>query len=176
MDVPDEFQVIVTSLFSSESLVSENLDAVQDNTETSYNEVATISNGSNAAETGSSVAEQQSKGADSSETSADVTAKETPKSDGTEKNKADVANSVAQNNHSNKERGKSTSQSLFYKGGGFHMVNWSVSLFFLFLFVYLYVSPIYLLFTPILICNLEFWFALFFPPSRNLLLFFFFFQ
>ncbi|KAM2567758.1 hypothetical protein EV1_010764 [Malus domestica] len=123
VDVPDEFQIIVTSLFSSESLVSENLDAVQDNTETSYNEVATSSNSSHAAETGSSVAEQQSKGADSSETSADVTAKETPKSDGTEKNKADVANSVAQNNHGNKERGKSTSQSLFYKGVGFHMVN-----------------------------------------------------
>ncbi|KAM1526361.1 hypothetical protein ACFX15_010289 [Malus domestica] len=122
VDVPDEFQIIVTSLFSSESLVSENLDAVQDNTETSYNEVATSSNSSHAAETGSSVAEQQSKGADSSETSADVTAKETPKSDGTEKNKADVANSVAQNNHSNKERGKSTSQSLFYKGVGFHMM------------------------------------------------------
>ncbi|KAM1749974.1 hypothetical protein ACFX12_010762 [Malus domestica] len=122
VDVPDEFQIIVTSLFSSESLVSENLDAVQDNTETSYNEVATSSNSSHAAETGSSVAEQQSKGADSSETSADVTAKETPKSDGTEKNKAIVANSVAQNNHSNKERGKSTSQSLFYKGVGFHMM------------------------------------------------------
>ncbi|XP_008359914.3 vacuolar protein sorting-associated protein 54, chloroplastic-like isoform X3 [Malus domestica] len=123
VDVPDEFQIIVTSLFSSESLVSQNLDAVQDNTETSYNEVATSSNSSHAAETESSVAEQQSKGADSSETSADVTVKETPKSDGTEKNKADVANSVAQNNHSNKERGKSTSQSLFYKGVGFHMVN-----------------------------------------------------
>ncbi|XP_050114806.1 vacuolar protein sorting-associated protein 54, chloroplastic-like isoform X3 [Malus sylvestris] len=123
VDVPDEFQIIVTSLFSSESLVSQNLDAVQDNTETSYNEVATNSNSSHAAETESSVAEQQSKGADSSETSADVTVKETPKSDGTEKNKADVANSVAQNNHSNKERGKSTSQSLFYKGVGFHMVN-----------------------------------------------------
>ncbi|XP_009379690.2 vacuolar protein sorting-associated protein 54, chloroplastic isoform X3 [Pyrus x bretschneideri] len=123
VDVPNEFQIIVTSLFSSESLVSENLDAVQDNTETSYNEVATISNSSRAAETGSSVAEQQSKGVESSETSADVTARETPNSDGTEKNKADVANSVAQNNHSNKERGKSTSQSIFYKGVGFHMVN-----------------------------------------------------
>ncbi|XP_048424312.1 vacuolar protein sorting-associated protein 54, chloroplastic isoform X2 [Pyrus x bretschneideri] len=158
VDVPNEFQIIVTSLFSSESLVSENLDAVQDNTETSYNEVATISNSSRAAETGSSVAEQQSKGVESSETSADVTARETPNSDGTEKNKADVANSVAQNNHSNKERGKSTSQSIFYKGVGFHMVNWSVALFFIFLFVYLFVSPIYSLFffTPILICNLEF--------------------
>ncbi|TQD88707.1 hypothetical protein C1H46_025718 [Malus baccata] len=107
VDVPDEFQVIVTSLFSSESLVTENLDTVQDNTETSYNEVATPSNSSHAADT-----------------SAGITAKEIPNSDGTEKNKADIANSVAQNNHSNvKERGKSTSQTLFYKGVGFHMVN-----------------------------------------------------
>ncbi|BFG37289.1 hypothetical protein CerSpe_235630 [Prunus speciosa] len=85
VDVPDEFQVIVTSLFCSESLVSENLDAIEDVT---------------------------------------VKEKSTQNVDGVEKNKADVANSVAQNNHSNmKERGKSTSQSLFFKGVGFHMVN-----------------------------------------------------
>ncbi|XP_034219921.1 vacuolar protein sorting-associated protein 54, chloroplastic isoform X2 [Prunus dulcis] len=122
VDVPDEFQVIVTSLFCSESLVSENLDAIEGNMETSY----TSSNNSHTENTAPSIAEQQIKRADSSDLSADVTAKEksTQNADGVEKNKADVANSVAQNNHSNmKERGKSTSQTLFFKGVGFHMVN-----------------------------------------------------
>ncbi|ONI05118.1 hypothetical protein PRUPE_6G356900 [Prunus persica] len=126
VDVPDEFQVIVTSLFCSESLVSENLDAIEGNMETSYREMATSSNNSHTENTAPSIAEQQIKRADSSDLSADVTAKEksTQNADGVEKNKADVANSVAQNNHSNmKERGKSTSQTLFFKGVGFHMVN-----------------------------------------------------
>ncbi|PQQ14874.1 vacuolar protein sorting-associated protein 54 chloroplastic [Prunus yedoensis var. nudiflora] len=126
VDVPDEFQVIVTSLFFSESLVSENLDAIEGNMETSYREMATSSNNLHTENTAPSIAEQQIKRADSSDLSADVTVKEksTQNADGVEKNKADVANSVAQNNHSNmKERGKSTSQSLFFKGVGFHMVN-----------------------------------------------------
>ncbi|CAL9003731.1 unnamed protein product [Prunus brigantina] len=125
VDVPDEFQVIITSLFCSES-VSENLDAIEGNMETSYREMATSSNNSHTDNTAPSIAEQQIKRADSSDLSADETAKEkcTQNADGVEKNKPDVANSVAQNNHSNlKERGKSTSQTLFFKGVGFHMVN-----------------------------------------------------
>lgn len=137
VDVPDEFQVIVTSLFCSESLVSENLDAVEGDTETSYSEMPARSNSSHAEDTATS--KQQIKRADSSDLSADVTEKEKPtqNADGAEKSKADVANSVAQNNHSNmKERGKSTSQTLFFKGVGFHMVNWLVILFiFLFAFI-----------------------------------------
>lgn len=125
VDVPDEFQVIVTSLFCSEAMVTENLDAVQGSTETSYTEVATSNNSSHVVDTGPSITEQQIKRTDSSELSTDMTAKEKSTSaDGAEKNKADVTNSVSQNNHSNmKERGKSTSQTLLYKGVGFHMVN-----------------------------------------------------
>lgn len=124
VDVPDEFQVIVTSLFCSES-VSENLDAIEGNMETSYREMATSSNNSHTDNTAPSIAEQQIKRADSSDLSVDETAKEKcTQNAGVEKNKPDVANSVAQNNHSNmKERGKSTSQTLFFKGVGFHMVN-----------------------------------------------------
>ncbi|CAB4285530.1 unnamed protein product [Prunus armeniaca] len=124
VDVPDEFQVIVTSLFCSES-ESENLDAIEGNMETSYREMATSSNNSHTDNTAPSIAEQQIKRADSSDLSVDETAKEKcTQNAGVEKNKPDVANSVAQNNHSNmKERGKSTSQTLFFKGVGFHMVN-----------------------------------------------------
>lgn len=148
VDVPDEFQVIVTSLFCSESLVSENLDAIEGNMETSYREMATSSNNSHTENTAPSIAEQQIKRADSSDLSADVTAKEksTQNADGVEKNKADVANSVAQNNHSNmKERGKSTSQTLFFKGVGFHMVNWLVILSFFLVSIFL-LPPLFFIF------------------------------
>lgn len=135
VDVPDEFQVIVTSLFCSEAMVTENLDAVQGSTETSYTEVATSNNSSHAVDTGQSITEQQIKRADSSELSMDMTKEKSTAADGAEKNKADVTNSVSQNNHSNmKERGKSTSQTLLYKGVGFHMVNWLVTLFNFFYF------------------------------------------
>ncbi|PRQ41589.1 putative vps54-likeVacuolar protein sorting-associated protein [Rosa chinensis] len=115
VDVPDEFQVIVNSLFCSEALVAENLDAGHGSTETSYNEV----------DTGPSITEKQIKQTDSTELSTDMTGNnKSTSADGAEKNKADVTNSVAQHNHSNmKERGKSTSQILSYKGVGFHMVN-----------------------------------------------------
>lgn len=85
VDVPDEFQAIVTSLFYPEALISENPDDVQDIT---------------------------------------VKEKSAPVAEAVEKNKADVANSLAQNNNSNtKERGRSTSQTLSYKDVGYHMVN-----------------------------------------------------
>jgi vacuolar protein sorting-associated protein 54 len=86
-------------------------------------------------DTGQSITEQQIKRADSSELSMDMTKEKSTAADGAEKNKADVTNSVSQNNHSNmKERGKSTSQTLLYKGVGFHMVNWLVTLFNFFYF------------------------------------------
>lgn len=85
VDVPDEFQAIVTCLFYPEALISENPDDVQDIT---------------------------------------MKEKSAPVAEAVEKNKADVANSLAQNNHSNtKERGRSTSQTLSYKDVGYHMVN-----------------------------------------------------
>ncbi|KAM5561832.1 hypothetical protein ABKV19_022429 [Rosa sericea] len=125
VDVPDEFQVIVTSLFCSEALVTENLDAGHGSTETSYTEVARSNNSSHVVDTGPSITEKQINRTDSTELSTDMTEKDKSTSaDGAEKNKADVTNSVAQHNHSNmKERGKSTSQTLSYKGVGFHMVN-----------------------------------------------------
>ncbi|PON76597.1 Vps54-likeVacuolar protein sorting-associated protein 54, C-terminal [Parasponia andersonii] len=80
VDVPDEFQAILSSLFFSEALLSENSD-------------------------------------DAQETSALV-------SEAVEKNKVNAVNSLAEHNHSNnKERGKSTSQTLLYTDVGYHMVN-----------------------------------------------------
>ncbi|GMN25950.1 hypothetical protein TIFTF001_001130 [Ficus carica] len=125
VDVPDEFQAIVTSLFYPEALISENPDDVQGNVETSYNEVVT-SDDSSLVIVESSISQSQIKQANSNEISSDITVKEksAPVAEAVEKNKADVANSLAQNNNSNtKERGRSTSQTLSYKDVGYHMVN-----------------------------------------------------
>ncbi|PRQ21539.1 putative vps54-likeVacuolar protein sorting-associated protein [Rosa chinensis] len=145
VDVPDGFLVIVTSLFCSEALGTENLDTVHGSTETSYTEVATSNNSSHVVDTGPSFTEQHINRTDSTELSTDMTGKDkSTYAPGAEKNKADVTNSVAQNSHSNmKERGKSTSKTILCKGVGFHMVNWLVSLFhssFFFPFLYLLVS------------------------------------
>lgn len=120
VDVPDEFQAIVTSLFSSEALISENSDDGQGNKETS--------NESSCVNAKSSIAHSQIKHANSNAIS---TEKSESVSEAVEKNnKVNVVNSSAENNHSNtKERGKSTSQTLSYKDVGYHMVNWLVILF-----------------------------------------------
>ncbi|KAF4384421.1 hypothetical protein F8388_012754 [Cannabis sativa] len=110
VDVPDEFQAIVTSLSFSEALISEDTDDAQGNKETS-----------NASSLVIVYLLNQLKHANYSELS---TEKSAPVSETVEKNKVDVMNSSTENNHTNtKERGKSTSQTLLYKDVGYHMVN-----------------------------------------------------
>ncbi|KAK4588787.1 hypothetical protein RGQ29_019695 [Quercus rubra] len=100
VDVPDEFQAIVISLCSSEALISENLDHVQNNVETNHGEVIAFNDGSLVEDT--------------------VQGKPTPLAEAANKNKASLAHS---NDNKMKEHGKSTSQTLSYKGVGYHMVN-----------------------------------------------------
>lgn len=128
VDVPDEFQAIVTSLMCSETLISENPDDAQGTTSTSYNEAITSDNSSLVEDNGLTDAQNQIKRVDSSEIPSEITGNDKT----SEKNKSDVVNSSAQNNSSIKERGKSTSHTLLYKGVGYHMVNWLVILFYLF--------------------------------------------
>ncbi|CAL5410861.1 unnamed protein product [Camellia sinensis] len=85
VDVPDEFQAIVTSLFCSEPLTAEHTDDGQDNT-AQVNSLPVI--------------------------------------EPTENNKSDVLTSLGQSNSTNnKQRGKSSSQTLLFRGVGYHMVN-----------------------------------------------------
>ncbi|KAK7838672.1 vacuolar protein sorting-associated protein 54 [Quercus suber] len=100
VDVPDEFQAIVISLCSSEALISENLDHVQNNVETNHGEVIAFNDGS--------LVEDTARG------------KPTPLAEAADKNKASLAHS---NDSKMKEHGKFTSQTLSYKGVGYHMVN-----------------------------------------------------
>lgn len=123
VDVPDEFQSIAESLCSQE-LLSEKPDLTQDNMDRSYGDVATNNDDSHNAQ-------QHSEQIDSSDLSGGNSehVKPTP-ADTTEKSKADVTIPTMQVSNTNvKERGKSSSQTLLYKGVGYHMVNWLVSSF-----------------------------------------------
>lgn len=113
VDVPDEFQAIVTSLFSSQLLISEDQDGGQVNVVESYSDVVASNHDS-----------QVDTGRQAEELSKDNTSKKrrTPKTES--------ANTVAQINNSNvNERGKSASQTLSYNDVSYHMVNWLVSFF-----------------------------------------------
>lgn len=124
VDVPDEFQSIAESLCSQE-LLSENPDLAQGNMDQSHSDVATDNDDSRNAQ-------EHSQQIDSSDLSGGNSehVKLTP-ADTIEKSKADVTIPSTQLNNTNvKERGKSSSQTLLYKGVGYHMVNWLVSSFF----------------------------------------------
>ncbi|CAN1226103.1 Vacuolar protein sorting-associated protein 54, chloroplastic [Linum grandiflorum] len=94
VDVPDEFQGIITSLFSSETPMSAELDAIQPDKKDSIDKLNSAQGQSH------------------------------PLSESTGSNKTDtVASSAQGNNKTTKDRGKSASQKLFYGGIGYHMVN-----------------------------------------------------
>ncbi|KAG5235835.1 vacuolar protein sorting-associated protein [Salix suchowensis] len=107
VDVPEEFQAIVASLFYSERLNDTQGDAT-----TSYGEVGT-SNDELVKMNSTDISLENS-----------VQKKSTPSTESTESNKVIAAtSSVQSHNHNVKERGKSTSQTLFCGGVGYHMVN-----------------------------------------------------
>lgn len=123
VDVPDEFQAIVASLFYSESV---GLNDTQGDATTRYGEVGTGNDGSLVIDAEAQNAEQELVQMNSTDISLEnsVQKKSTPSTEATESNKVIAATSSAQsNNHNVKERGKSTSQTLSCGGVGYHMVN-----------------------------------------------------
>ncbi|KAL5830157.1 hypothetical protein ACOSQ3_019625 [Xanthoceras sorbifolium] len=124
VDVPDEFQAIVMSLFSSEALVSGSTDDIQGNM-TTYSEVVTSNDSTIIAPSGPQNSHHQIERTDSSEViSSNPAQVNSPSAEANEKNKVDATSSSVQTNSSNmKECRKSTSQTLSYGGVGYHMVN-----------------------------------------------------
>ncbi|KAI9386116.1 hypothetical protein POPTR_011G154000v4 [Populus trichocarpa] len=123
VDVPDEFQAIVASLFYSESV---GLNDTQGDATTRYGEVGTGNDGSLVIDAEAQNAEQELVQMNSTDISLEnsVQKKSTPSTEATESNKVIAATSSAHsNNHNAKERGKSTSQTLSCGGVGYHMVN-----------------------------------------------------
>ncbi|TMX05767.1 hypothetical protein EJD97_001802 [Solanum chilense] len=102
IDVPDEFQTIVTSLFCSESETRELADEVSADIAPSSPKMVLGSDGSPTAEVRLQKISQNAEHTDS-----------TPRSE-----------STAQSNETNsRERGKSSARLLFFRGVGYHMVN-----------------------------------------------------
>lgn len=112
VDVPDEFQAILDSLFDLEPLENGKTDDLQ--TGAFVNKDSTTSGAA-----GPVVPQQELRQSDSADLS-DVAgpAKSPPMPGILEKNKADISSS--------KDRGKLTTQSIVFKGVGYHMVNWLV--------------------------------------------------
>ncbi|GMI93207.1 modified transport to the vacuole 17, ARABIDOPSIS THALIANA VPS54 HOMOLOG [Hibiscus trionum] len=108
VDVPDEFQAIVSSLFDSES---------KDNSESNMAE-SYSNEGSQVAETGSRGSVEQN---GSSGTTAVNAAQ--GKAEVTERKKSDAVTSSQSNSSNTKERGKNATQTLEYGGVSYHMVN-----------------------------------------------------
>ncbi|KAK8618221.1 hypothetical protein V6N13_132221 [Hibiscus sabdariffa] len=104
VDVPDEFQAIVSTLFDSEAIISGSKDNAEINMTESYSK-----EGSQVAETGSRGSVEQTEQIDSS---------------GTTAVNAFQGKASSQSNSSNtKERGKNATQTLEYGGVSYHMVN-----------------------------------------------------
>uniref|UniRef100_A0A5B7C787 Vacuolar protein sorting-associated protein 54 C-terminal domain-containing protein n=1 Tax=Davidia involucrata TaxID=16924 RepID=A0A5B7C787_DAVIN len=126
VDVPDEFQAIITSLVFSEPLITRQTDDVHGNVATNYSEAAASNNGSLMTDTGLPNSQQHIERADSIEASAGNTAeaKSSPLGRSTDNDKADAGTFSTQSHNTNmKERGKTSSQMLFFGGVGYHMVN-----------------------------------------------------
>ncbi|XP_021678913.2 vacuolar protein sorting-associated protein 54, chloroplastic isoform X3 [Hevea brasiliensis] len=124
VDVPDEFQAIVASFFSSEALISGDLDDAQGIMTTRYGEEVTSNDGSILADNEAQNAQHPLGRRDSGEISLQntVQVKYAPLAEATESNKVDVT-SAQSNNTNAKERGKLASQTLICGGVGYHMVN-----------------------------------------------------
>ncbi|MBA0663265.1 hypothetical protein Goklo_003386 [Gossypium klotzschianum] len=110
VDVPDEFQAIVSSLFDSEAIVSGSKDNAESNMTQSY---------SNEGSQVGSVA--QNEPTDSSSTTAVNAAQ--GKAEVIERKKSDAVTSSQSNNSNTKERGKNATQTLECGGVSYHMVN-----------------------------------------------------
>lgn len=126
IDVPDEFQSIVNSLCSSESVTAGESGAASDETVTNSNEVVSGSDGSSMPDADPSNSSRHIEQPDSNGTHVD----HIPNTDSSrssvsvENSSSDVSTSSQGNSASTKERGKSAFRMLYFRGVGYHMVNW----------------------------------------------------
>ncbi|XP_059667466.1 vacuolar protein sorting-associated protein 54, chloroplastic isoform X2 [Cornus florida] len=125
VDVPDEFQTIVTTLFCSESFITADTDDADGTVSTNYSEVTSSNDGSLNADAGLLNSQQHIERTESIDSSGDHTSPVKSSSLGglTDNNKADVMTSAQNYNSIVKERGKSSSRTVSFKGVGYHMVN-----------------------------------------------------
>lgn len=108
IDVPDEFQSIINTLFPLDALSSGDPNGVEEDNSNSYHDLATNNDARPMADTGQSNAEQN--------------VEQTDSTDESKKPNRGHSKSV-ESISTEKDQKKSASQPLFYKGVGYHMVN-----------------------------------------------------
>lgn len=118
VDVPDEFQAIVASMVSSDPVVAGNSGVTQDNGSMSSNGEATVSYTEEAG------IEHPRARNDSNDLSNSVSEEKTQNSgEANDPSKTGVTSTSTHSRNNTKDRGKTTSQTLMYRGAGYHMVN-----------------------------------------------------
>lgn len=120
VDVPSEFQAITDS-FSSDMSNFEHVN-VSKNTTSNYSDQVLNHNSSEKAESGTAV-KQPSKQDDSVDISLEH-GKQDKATSRIQEKKVDALRPVQSDDANPSEQGKSTTQTLIYKGIGYHMVNW----------------------------------------------------
>ena len=125
IDVPEEFQSIISSLFASQELISGKVDDADIKT---YDRNPLPLNGSLTSGTENQSNESRNEKSESSEGPAvsNAQVKSTVSPESLERSKAAGVSSVTNSQSNQKAHGKSN---LFYQGVGYHMVNWLVFLF-----------------------------------------------
>lgn len=114
VDVPDEFQAIVLSLSSGDALLS-NSDLASSNPD------------SGTVEAGFPASQEHISESDSGQTvDRDNQAKPIPSAGSNQETNAASATSKRNSDANMNEHGRASSQTLVYRGVGYHMVNWSV--------------------------------------------------
>ena len=152
VDVPDEFQAIVVSVFCSELLATGNTDDAKGTVEAGYGEGITSSGSLLVVDNGLSNSDQQIEKTDSVEASADNTAnfKSSLLVGPSDNKKSDAVSAPIQSNNTNtRESGKASSQALVFRGVGYRMVNWLVFLFYCFLVLFGSFLSIFPLLSPL---------------------------
>ncbi|OMO73818.1 Vps54-like protein [Corchorus olitorius] len=118
VDVPDEFQAIVSSLFHSEAMLSGNNDNAESNMTESHSDTIASNLGSQVADAGIQSALEKNEQSDSSGTTAQNAAQGNVEAIENKKSEA----VTSQNSGNLKERGKPATQMLEYGGVGYHMM------------------------------------------------------
>lgn len=118
VDVPDEFQAIVASMVSSDPVVAGNSGVTEGNGSMSSNGEATVSYTKEAG-----IQHPRARN-DSNDLSNSASEEKTQNSgEANDPSKTGVTSTSTHSRNNTKDRGKTTSQTLMYRGAGYHMVN-----------------------------------------------------
>jgi len=121
VDVPDEFQAIVASMISSDPFITGNSEVARGDGSMSSNGETTVADAKEAG------VEHPLAENDSNDVSSSISQEKTQNSgEANDSSKTGATATSTHSRNSTKDRGRTTSQTLMYRGVRYHMVNWLV--------------------------------------------------